>query len=516
MSDRFEPPFLIGVDVGTQSIRALAFDVRGNQVAQARRATPESHTAPDRSEYDPEALFAAVTECLAEVAVALSGRPVAGIAVASIGESCVLVDDSGRSLAPSIVWHDTRTEGALERVRQTVGSQKVFEITGLQPVHIFTLCKLMWMREHWPDAVKRARRILMIADWIAFRLSGVPATDLSLASRTLYLDLRHRRWSDELIGLAGLDSSVLAPLTASGTALGPVRAEVLAATGLAGRPIVGVGAHDHVCGAMAVGIDARGMMVDSIGTAEAILLAAAEPSFDPMLPKLNLFQGAFEAHHALNYVGASVCYSGSAIEWFRGIVGQPAHATLIAEGEAAAPGSEGIIFLPHMAGATSSDPSHPVRGAFIGLTSTTTRGTLYRAVLEGLAMRAAFVADAIAGLKGVPAPDRIRLISGGARNPLLVAIKANAFGRPVTVVDVTEATALGAALLGGVAAGLWPTLEGALSALDRREHVVEPDDKLVRLYKNVRLSVFDQLQSALWPADSALTRIAEGAPRSTA
>jgi xylulokinase len=131
-------------------------------------------------------------------------------------------------------------------------------------------------------------------------------------------------------------------------------------------------------------------------------------------------------------------------------------------------------------------------------------------------MRAAFVADAIAGLKGVPAPDRIRLISGGARNPLLVAIKANAFGRPVTVVDVTEATALGAALLGGVAAGLWPTLEGALSALDRREHVVEPDDKLVRLYKNVRLSVFDQLQSALWPADSALTRIAEGAPRSTA
>jgi xylulokinase len=515
MSDSFEPPFLIGVDVGTQSVRALAFDARGNQVAQARRATPETRIAPDRLEYDPEAMFAAVVECLGEVGRALAGRPVAGIAVASIGESCVLVDEAGKPLAPSIVWHDPRTEEETETLRETIGAERMFEITGLQLTPIFTLCKLMWMRKHWPDAMRRTHRVLMIADWIAFRLSGVAATDLSLASRTLYLDLRRRQWSDELIGLAGLDSSRLAPLKASGTALGPVRPEILAETGLAGTPVVGVGAHDHVCGGMAAGMDARGTLIDSLGTAEAILLATTEPSFDQMLPRLNLFQGAFEAHRSLFFVGAAVAYSGSAVEWFRSIVGQPSHATLIGEGEAVAPGSEGILFLPHMVGPTSSDPDHPVRGAFIGLTDTTTRGALYRAVLEGVAMRAAFVADAIAGLSGVPAPDRIRLISGGARNPLLVAIKANAFGRPVTVIDVSEATALGAALLGGVAAGLWHDLGGALAALNRREHSVEPDGNLVGLYQNVRRLAFDQLQSILWPVDSELAGIAERSMRPT-
>ncbi len=491
MSDGFQPPFLIGIDVGTQSVRALAFDARGHQVAQARRSTPEKRLAPDRLEYDPEAMFTAVTECLGEVGVALGGRPVAGIAVASIGESCVLVDEEGRPLAPSIVWHDTRTVAQAQTLRDTVGVERVFEITGLQLDHIFTLSKLMWMRTHWPDAMQRTRRVLCIADWIAFRLSGVAATDFTLASRTLYLDLRRRRWSDELIGLAGFDTSVLAPLTASGTALGPVLPEVLAATGIAGAPVVGVGAHDHVCGAMAAGLSQKGTMINSIGTAEALVLAMEQPSFDPMLPRVNLFQGAFEAHRSLFFTGASVAYSGSAIEWLRGLVGTPPHATLIAEGESVPPGSEGLLFLPHMVGATSSDPEHPVRGAFIGLTDSTTRGVLYRAVLEGLAMRTAFVVDAMAGIDGVPAPERIRLISGGARNPLLAAIKANAFGRPVTVVDASEATALGAALLGGVAAGLWPNLDVALAGLDRREHVVEPDDDLVRLYRDMRQSAFE-------------------------
>ena len=484
MSGGFGPPFLIGIDVGTQSVRALAFDARGDQVAQARRPTPENRIAPDRLEYDPEAMFTAVVECLGEVARALGGRPVAGIAVASIGESCVLVDEGGRPLAPSIVWHDTRTLDEAQMLRDSVGVERVFEITGLQLDHIFTLNKLMWMRKHWPDAVARTHKVLMIADWIAFRLSGVAATDPSLASRTLYLDLRHRKWSDALFDLAGFDASVLPPLKASGTALGPVRPDILAATGLAGTPVVGVGAHDHVCGAMAAGMDARGTMVDSLGTAEALILAVEQPSFDPMLPRLNLFQGAFEAHRSLFFVGAAVAYSGGAVEWLRGLVGKPPHETLIAEGEAVRPGGEGLIFLPHMVGATSSDPAHPVRGAFIGLTDSTTRGALYRAVLEGLAMRSAFVADAMAGISGVPAPERIRLISGGARNPLLAAIKANTFGRPVTVVDAPEATALGAALLGGVAGGLWPDLDVALATLDRREHVVEPDEKLVSLYQD--------------------------------
>ncbi len=515
MSDTFEAPFLIGIDVGTQSVRALAFDAFGNQVAQARRPTPVIQIGPDREEYDPESLFTAASECLGEVAGTLAGRPVAGIGVASIGETCILVDAAGQPVAPAIVWHDRRTEGEAQTLRDTIGIERVFAITGLQLDQIFTLCKLMWMRTHWADAMRRTHRILQVADWIAFRLSGVAATDYTLASRTLYLDLGRRQWSDEMLAFAGLDTSVLAPLTASGTALAVVRPEILAATGLAGKPVVGVGAHDHVCGAMAAGMSQQGTMIDSIGTAEAALMATAQPSFDPKVTGLNLFQGAFEADRSLYFLGASVAYSGGAIEWLRGLIGQPPHETLIAEGECVRPGSEGIVFLPHMVGATASDPEHPVRGAFVGLTTTTTRGMLYRAVLEGLAMRSAFVVDAITSVSGMPAPERIRLIGGGSRNPLLVAIKANTFGRPVTVVDASEATALGAALFGGLAGGLWPNLEAALSALNRREHSIEPDENLVGIYQNVRRSAFDQLQPILWPVDAKLMNIAERTARTT-
>ncbi len=508
MSDGFEAPFLIGIDIGTQSVRALVFDARGNQVAQARRPTPETHVAPDRLEYDPEAMFAAVTDCLREVAAALAGRPVASIAVASVGESCVIVDQAGKPLAPSIVWHDTRTVEVAEGLRETVGVERLFEITGMQLDRIFTLCKLIWMRQHWPDAMQRTRRVLMIADWIAFRLSGVAATDFSLASRTLYLDLTKRQWSDELIALAGFDSSVLAPLIASGTALGPVLPEVLAETGIAGTPVVGVGAHDHICGAMAAGMGARGTMIDSIGTAEALEMATEQPSFDLALPKQNLIQGAFEAHQSLFFILSSPVYAGGAMEWFRGLVGHPSYETLIGEGEAARPGADGVVYLPRMVGPTSSDPEHPVRGAFIGLNNDTTRGTLYRAVIEGLAMRTAFIVDSLGAIGGLPPVDRIRLIGGGARNRLFNAIKAAAYGRPVTVVDTSEATALGAALLGGVAAGLWPDLDVALSGLDRHEHVVEPDEALVQRYQDVRRSAFDHLQPILWPVDAELARIA--------
>jgi xylulokinase len=504
-----EAPLLIGVDVGTQSVRAVVFDRRGHKVAEARRPTPETHPAPGQCEYVPEGLFAAVTACLAEVARTLAGRPVAGIAAASVGESCVLMDAAGRPLAPAIAWFDLRAEEAARRLRDTVGVDRIFQVTGLQIDPIFTLCKLLWMREHWPDAMQQTRRILHVADWIAYRLSGVAATDLTLASRTLYLDLRKQAWSEELIGLAGLDTSVLAPLTASGTPLGPVLPEVLEETGLAGQPTVAVGAHDHFCGAIATGATTPGTMIDSIGTAEALVLATTRPSLDPGFPKSDLIQGVLAPSLSLYYVGASLARSGGAVEWFRNVVGNPSYDTLIEEGEAAIPGSRGVVFLPHLVEPSPPDPDHPVRGSFLGLTAGATRGMLYRAVLEGLAMQTAHVTETIASLPGIQAPTRIRLIGGGSRNPLFAAIKANTYGHAVTVVDETEATALGAALFGGVGAGLWPDIDAAVGALDRREHSVEPDAKLAELYRGMREYLFGALQETLRPVDLELAQIAK-------
>src|SRR5262249_9875078 len=150
-----------------------------------------------------------------------------------------------------------------------IGIDRLFELTGLALDPTLTLCKLAWMRMHWPDAVARARRIHTMADWIAFRLSGVSATDHTLASRTLYFDIHLRAWSEELLALVDPTPAILAPLAASGAPLGPVRPEILAETGLAGRSIVAAGGHDHVCGSYGAGVVKPGLMLDSMGTAEA-------------------------------------------------------------------------------------------------------------------------------------------------------------------------------------------------------------------------------------------------------
>ena len=500
---------LIGIDVGTSSLRALAFDAAGRKLAGASRPTP-TVPAPTGGEHDPEAIFMAVLAVLADVGRELAGRPVAGMAVASFGESCVLVDAAGRALAPAIVWHDRRTEAAALAIGERLDPARGFALTGHAVDPTFTLFKLAWMREYWPEAMRNARRVLMMADWIALRLCGEAATDQTLASRTFYFDIHRRRWSEELLTLAGIDPALPAPLRPSGTALARVRAEVLAATGLAGQPAVGVGGHDHIIGFFGAGLSAPGAMVDSLGTAEAVLLATAAPLTDPAVIARGYFQGAIATDRAMSYLGGGIYMSGGAIEWLRGITGGATHAGLIAEAAAVPPGANGVMFLPHLGNGPPPTPDRDARGAFVGLTAAATRGTLYRALLEGLALQARLMVDGMEALAGAGAVAVIRAIGGGSRNPLFVQIKANCFGRPLTVIDEADASALGAALLGGVAAGLFSSLADGLAGLVRPEHTVEPDGDAGR-YAVLREVVFAHLQPALQPVNRHLAELARRA-----
>src|SRR5262249_30904334 len=168
-----------------------------------------------------------------------------------------------------------------------------------------------------PAAAPPARRIHTMAAWIAFRLSGVSATDHTLASRTLYFDVHRRGWSEELLALVDLTPDILAPLAASGTPLGPVHREILAETGLAGLPLVAAGAHDHLCGSYGAGVVKPGLMLDSMGTAEAAVLVTAAPQRDPAVMRHGFIQGAIATHRALAYLGGTNNSCGGAIEWFR-------------------------------------------------------------------------------------------------------------------------------------------------------------------------------------------------------
>jgi xylulokinase len=499
-------PVLIGIDIGTGSVRALAFDARGRRVAAAARPTP--FTIRDTGgEFDPDVIFATALSALKEVGITLAGRPVAGIAAASVGESCVILDEQGRSLAPSIVWHDRRTQAEGFAIEKAIGRDRIFEIIGHSVEPIYTLAKLLWMQKHWPEAFAKARCVLMMADWIAFRLSGEAATDPMLASRTLYFDIRHRCWSEELLGLAGLSTDFPAPLAASGTALGQVRPQVLAETGLAGSPVVAVGGHDHIVGALATGMSEAGSVINSIGTAEALLLATDRPLDDPELLRRGYVQGAIETDRRLTYIAGGL-FSGGAFEWMRSIAGSPPQDTLIEEASRAPVGSGGVVFLPYLANSPAPDPDVFGRGAFLGLTQMATPAVLYRAVLEGVALQARLMLDGMTGLRGVGGAEQIRLIGGASRNGLFLEIKANVFARPITVVEEAEATTLGAALMAGVAAGFFPTFDAAWRGVERKEYSVEPEPEAVERYERLRTRVFAKIPERLRPINKAIAELA--------
>jgi xylulokinase len=508
--------FLVGIDLGTQSIRALLADTQGRTLALASRATPTIAIGPGQAEYDPENLFATVLAVLREVAPAVPpGGEVLGIACASMGEACVLADASGRPVAPAITWFDRRTERVSAALAAKIGDDRAFRIAGMPVDPTMTLAKILWHRDSDPAAFARARRMLNLADWIAFKLSGEAATDLSLASRTLCLDMTARAWSAEILDIAGIDIALLPQIRPSGTRLGPVLASVLADTGLPGRPVVGVGGHDHVVGGFAAGAGRPGVLLDSMGTAEALFQTVARPVMTEANRALGFWQGAIGLHRPFAYFGAGINSCGGTIEWFRRLLGgaeqaEPARDTLIAEAAALPPGGHGTCFLPHLAYGTAPNVDQASRGAFIGLTADTTRGAMFRAVQEGLALEARLTVDAMADQPGVGRPDDIRVIGGNTRNALFLHIKAAAYGRDLTIIDEPEATGLGAALLGGIAAGVWPDMDAAQAAIAQPRHIVTPDPAWVARYEELYQTVYRRFYASIAPLSHALSAFARG------
>jgi xylulokinase len=503
--------YLAGVDCGTQSVRGLLADRRGRTLALASRPTPTRHLGLGAAEHDPGALWQAVVEVLRELAAAMpAGAEVAGIACASVGESVVLLDAEGAPLGPVAAWYDRRTDADLAALLALPGAARIADITGMPPDPTLTLPKLMRLRRTDPAGFARARRALNVADWIAWMLCGEAATDSSLATRTLLFDLAERTWSAELLALAGLDPALLPTLRPSGTRLGRVREDVLAEIGLPGRPVVGVGGHDHVVGSFAAGATRPGVLLDSLGTAEALFRTVGGRLPNQAAREAGFWQGAVALDRPFGYIGAGISSSGGAVEWLRGIMGGADRDALIGAAAAVPPGSCGVVFLPHLANAPPPHADLAARGAFIGLTSDTTRGMLLRAVLEGLALEARQSAVAMSALPGVGVPEQIRLIGGGTRNALFLRIKAAAFGRTLLVMDEPEATALGAALLGGLAAGLWPTLDDALAELDSAPREVAPDLHWSACYDTFFEANYRGVYPALAPLHRSLARHATG------
>ena len=461
-------PLLCGVDAGTSRIRAVVFDLRGRVVAAAAAPTPTCRLGPGQAEHDADALWSTTAAVLREVTAKLDDAArIRGVAVASVGEAGVLLDAAGRALAPVLAWYDTRPTAILERLLSALGFERLHGLTGLCPDPTFSLLKLLWLREQHPQAWQRARAWLHVSDFLAWRLSGQRATDTSLASRTLAFDLAQGRWAENLLTELGVPSRWLAPLAGSGERLGSMTAEAVAATGLPADCAVGVAGHDHVCGMLAVGADRPGVVLDSMGTAEALTCVIAAPRLDPALGRIGFNQGMIRVREPVWYVFGGLPTSAACVEWFRTALGEPVpdHMTLIAEARRVPPGSEGVLFLPHLRIGSPPFPDPVSRGAFLGLSDRTDRATLFRALLEGLALDAANLLRILRVDGALPPFQRLIAIGGSTRNELLMSLKASLLETELEIAATIEVTSLGAAMLAGLAAGLFAGLDEARAAM---------------------------------------------------
>lgn len=487
---------LIGIDFGTSHIKAIAFTRAGQIVAKASAPTPTIYPQPGWAHYEPDALWAQTVVALRAMTAKLDDpRRIVAVAVASVGEAGAPIDAAGQPTYPLIAWFDTRTREQAEQLRQRFGADAIFRSSGVSLQPIFTLCKILWIQQHAPEAMVRTVRWLNAADYLAFQLCGVAASEFSLASRTLMLAIDKLTWATDLVQDAGLDPAILPPLLPSGARLGTVLPEIAAQTGLPAHAIVTTGGHDHVCGALALGVTRPGAVLDSLGTAEAVFLATDEVLKDPAVGRRGYAQGV---HVSGGYYILGGLYTSSAcIEWFRENTGAGLdYDTLAMEGEAVPPGSLGVYFLPHLRTANPGYDDPHSRATFVGLTFDAKRGALYRALLEGLAYEARYSLDSLLPYLADTHIERIVATGGGTRNGLLMRIKASVYNQPLRVVSIDEATALGAAMLAGVGAGVYADIADAVQSVRYTTTVIEPEPGAAKFYEQG----FHQVYRSLYPA----------------
>ncbi|MGQ9681646.1 MAG: FGGY-family carbohydrate kinase [Anaerolineae bacterium] len=452
-------PHLLGIDVGTTNTKVVLCDPEGRIQGQASAPTPTSPVAPGQATSDPEEVYATVLRAMGQAASQCPSAEVVGIAVSSMAEAGVPLDSHNVPIYPIIAWHDNRTLPYRAWWAERLDEDAQYAITGLQPGHIYSLNKLLWLRDHEPATYRRLARWLSVSDYVAYRLCGVQAMSYSQASRTLAFDVRSLQWSDSLLQLSGVAPGVFPTGVSSGQALGPLCSAAARACGLTPRALVAAGGHDHLCAALACGVVAPGTLLDSIGTTEAMLTPLGEPRTTPEVRRLGLHCGVHVVPRTYYAIGGLLGI-GPLQSWLvQNLLGlgpgDEAYTRLAALVADSPPGARGLLFLPFLAGGGAPQIDPRAAGGWLGLRLQHTCADMARAALEGVAFELRRLLDSIAVVSDAAGVAALRAVGGGSRSDLGLQLRADVTGRLVQAPASPERAALGAALLGGLGAGVY-------------------------------------------------------------
>lgn len=494
--------YVLGVDLGTSGTKTVLFDKQGRAIASASREYPLDQPRNGWAEQDPECWWQAARETIRQVIGESGVAPaqIRGLGISGQMHGLVLLNENGQVLRKAILWCDGRTQQECDEITRIVGRERLIRITANPALTGFTAGKVLWVRRHEPEIWKQVRHILLPKDYVRFRLTGEYGSEMSDASGTNLLDVPRRCWSGAMLDALDLDATLLPPLMESSDAAGTVTSRAAEETGLQPGTVVAAGAGDNAAAAVGTGVVTAGKAFATIGTSGVVFAHADQVQIDPK-GRVHTFCAAVPGAYT---VMSCTLAAGLSLKWFRdqfcqaecqtaAQMGEDPY-TLMSQEAAQSPiGANRLVYLPYLMGERSPLLDADARGAFIGLSGIHARRDLLRAVMEGVIYSMRQNLEVLRGM-GI-APAEMRACGGGARSPFWRQMMADVFALPVRTVKNTEGPALGAAILGGVAAGMYADIPSACAALIRENASQLPD-----VQRHVDYEKYYDLYVSLYPA----------------
>lgn len=454
--------YFLGIDSSTTSVKALLIDEAGTVIGTATTEQTFDTPKPLWSEQDPAQWWSGAVNSIKNVLsqTGISGDEIAAAGLTGQMHGLTLLNEAGEVLRPAILWNDQRTGSQCDEIRRRLGKKRLIDLTGNDALTGFTAPKILWVQENEPEIYAQVKHILLPKDYVRFKLTGEYACDRAGGAGTLLFDVRKRDWSPEVLEALNIPAEWLPPTFEGPEITGHVSAAAAQLTGLkAGTPVV-AGGGDNAAAAVGVGVVKQGIVSLSLGTSGVVFAVTDDPFIEPE-GRLHAFCHSVPGRWHL--MGVMLSAAGS-LRWYRDTFAPGvSYDDLLAPAANIPVGSEGLLFLPYLTGERTPYPDPLARGAFVGETVRHTLAHHTRAVLEGVAfgLRDSFELLRSAGLAEI---SQVRVIGGGAKSPLWRQILADVFNAELATVNTTEGAAYGAALLAGVGAGAWPTVDAACDA----------------------------------------------------
>lgn len=465
-----------GLDVGTTGCKLTAYDDKGNFIYSSYTEYEVSRHSGEH-EIDASVIFDAVCAVIKDVSQKCT---LSAIGVTTFGETFVVLDKNDNVLLPSMLYTDPRGEEECKKLCDALSEKRIIEIAGVKPHQMYSIAKVMWIKNNKSEIYARAARILLMEDYLVYMLTGKACIDYSLAARTMAFDIRKKCWSDEILNAAGVEKNLLSEPVPAFNVAGELKKDIAERLGIDNCIKIVNGAHDQVASAVGAGVFTVGVAVDGTGTVECVT-----PVFDAIPTDETLYD---EGYSVVPYVfdGTYVCYAlsftgGATLKWFRdNFAKDKSYAELDSE---AGNNPTGILILPHFAGAANPYMDNSSKAAMIGLTLEHTSADIYRALMEGVTYE---IMTNIMHLEtfGIK-PEKLYATGGAAYSDVWLQIKADILNRPITSLVAKEVGTCGTCMMVGVATGVYKDLNEAKEIFVKEKNTYMPNPENVEKYRQL-------------------------------